>query len=736
MIIKVQCPCGSRFEFEVEPVGGRMPMAIACPTCGADATELANAVIQQKIGSPPVPVPVPVPAPASGLRIARSHVPAPVAVPVAQAAPASSESAPESAAQLCPKHKTETAVETCCVCGKAICLKCMEQFGYVCSVYCRQQATAKRIYVPVYAQQKSVIAGRTSVMGKRIAIAVSMLVVVVLGVWFWYAWFARNPKIVYSLPIPKPDPTSVKANFSRPEEYYQLIGPGQLLAVKNKQLSLFDVVEGRQIWAAPLRSEAEQTASKAARGTDAADDVYFEMPRIVVTTNDVWAAFSDQLARFDRQTGSRKEAAIKDKILHLSINADSILVVAGTRGVHETLSKIRLPVGDVQTEDLVTAPPPKTPVVSSGKPADKAVATKAKPDKSNLMVSKVPVGQLKTLATQASAPDAPETDAGFADYSDYGPPPYIVAGPNVVEFKTKVLEHKTVSHEAMKPKGKSVLDNANLTASQGLDVAQEMMNDSRREMTGGVEVEDVSRYEVTIHRRLEKDIPDWTGEVTGVPQFFPLKTVDVVTAGQAVYVFDKRNKKLWDGKLTFSVARRSAEDHPPCLETKDALYFADLGILTRYDLATGNVRWRYNSVGISHIESDEHGGIYLVTTTAGPEQIKYSQQVNIHDKIHSLILKLDADTSKVLWREESIGDDVVLSGGFVYSTKMSSAYAVLDLEQGAIAHYNLNLLDPSNGRVIWNIHRANRQVMRTDLQKNWIMVHFDDEVLVWKFFSL
>ena len=27
------------------------------------------------------------------------------------------------------------------------------------------------------------------------------------------------------------------------------------------------------------------------------------------------------------------------------------------------------------------------------------------------------------------------------------------------------------------------------------------------------------------------DAPDWTGEVSGVPQFYPLKTVDVLAAG-------------------------------------------------------------------------------------------------------------------------------------------------------------------------------------------------------------
>ena len=52
--IKIQCGCGQRYAFEVEPVGGRMPAAIACPACGANGTVAANAVIAQSISAQPV----------------------------------------------------------------------------------------------------------------------------------------------------------------------------------------------------------------------------------------------------------------------------------------------------------------------------------------------------------------------------------------------------------------------------------------------------------------------------------------------------------------------------------------------------------------------------------------------------------------------------------------------------------------------------------------------------------
>ena len=47
MEIKIQCDCGQRFKFDVEPVNGRMPFVVNCPTCGADGTEKANEVLRQ-----------------------------------------------------------------------------------------------------------------------------------------------------------------------------------------------------------------------------------------------------------------------------------------------------------------------------------------------------------------------------------------------------------------------------------------------------------------------------------------------------------------------------------------------------------------------------------------------------------------------------------------------------------------------------------------------------------------
>src|SRR6266404_929293 len=78
MEIKIQCGCGTKYKFDVEPVNGRMPTRVQCPSCSADGTTDANQILAQKLPyapRPPVvllePSTVSV-APGPGLRIAGS----------------------------------------------------------------------------------------------------------------------------------------------------------------------------------------------------------------------------------------------------------------------------------------------------------------------------------------------------------------------------------------------------------------------------------------------------------------------------------------------------------------------------------------------------------------------------------------------------------------------------------------------------------------------------------------
>lgn len=109
MEIKIECPCGTKFKFDVEPVNGRMPVGIGCPSCRLDATSTANALIAQQLGiAAPVPVPPPMPVaapapvsappPAPGLRIAGARLATPAPAPAATQPPLES-AAPQYAQQ-------------------------------------------------------------------------------------------------------------------------------------------------------------------------------------------------------------------------------------------------------------------------------------------------------------------------------------------------------------------------------------------------------------------------------------------------------------------------------------------------------------------------------------------------------------------------------------------------------------------------------------------------------------
>src|SRR6267143_992961 len=87
MEIRILCPCGMKFKFDVEPVNGRMPAPVTCPACGADATDQANTFLRSTLAPPPAvaaPAPVaPAPAPAPG-----AATPVRVVLPPPSAGPA------------------------------------------------------------------------------------------------------------------------------------------------------------------------------------------------------------------------------------------------------------------------------------------------------------------------------------------------------------------------------------------------------------------------------------------------------------------------------------------------------------------------------------------------------------------------------------------------------------------------------------------------------------------------
>lgn len=76
----MQCDCGQKFKFDVEPVNGAMPFTVNCPACGVDQTHSANALLAT-VAAPPVAIAAGV---SPRLQLNRQ---APVAAPVVAQAP-------------------------------------------------------------------------------------------------------------------------------------------------------------------------------------------------------------------------------------------------------------------------------------------------------------------------------------------------------------------------------------------------------------------------------------------------------------------------------------------------------------------------------------------------------------------------------------------------------------------------------------------------------------------------
>ena len=700
MEVKVQCECGTRFAFDVEPVNGRMPLRINCPECGADRTDFANEVIRQQFGAAAIPIIIaPAPMPISQ--------PMRVAMP-ASAAPAAAPAVAAAAALFCLRHPKNPATETCRVCGKPICDECLEQFGYVCSTYCRERAEQTGMDLPVYGKQRAVIEARVAWVGALIWRAGVFLAAVLAGAWIWYTFFGSQPRVIYSEKLPHGD----RARF------YQFLVPNQLLSIKANEMSLFDMRQQRRIWSVPLNVGSPLPGMSNFLVTNTEQEIgLFLRAHVLATTNDLWVLFPGRLAQYDRRSGnSKQEIPLKPPYFGLATNDNGITVISSSESSQPVITRIKFADGSVQTEPIESAR--ISPSGLQPEPSPGALSTNSPNNKLEKLEK---LGKLASLALGKAAKPAAQTN-----WDDK----FMADGDGVVQMKVDLIEHRTITRQAMKQQKKSLVD-SDLTAGQSMEAVEREMNELRREQTGGVAEEDVSRYQVTLRRLPAGIIPDWTGEAIGPPSFYPLNTVGVLVSGKTIQVFDKNNQKLWEANLTYSVTNHY---NPPCIEADHTLYVFDQGMLTRFAAATGQVRWRLTSVGISQVQPDGKGHLYVTSTTASPDAIQFSQQVNLSSKANPVILKVDATTGEVLWRNEGIGANCFLSGKFIYAAR-AAENPMMTPGEDPVLYFDLYRLSPSDGHAIWDYSQS-RHPVQIEVQENEILLHFRGELQVLKFLSL
>ena len=693
------------------------------------------------------------------------------------------------------------------VCQKPICPQCMAVFGWVCSPLCKNKAESQGIAIPEYEGLKSVTERKEWRRIGRNAGAIVGGVLLVLGVWFWYAWIGSTPKTYFSAKLP--EPASSGQLYAAPQNQFIILHGGTL--------ARFDAKAKREVWSVQLidkRKIADDAAASLkllttarreaiSNGADADD---FELPtleevtkdmmnsaggslKLHVAGNNIWVESPQKLVHYDWETGKAgKEVTFDEDSDDLSRRGNEFLVMAqGETG--SEITRIDLLTGETRTEKVTQ---PTALLTASGNAGQNSrapsntVARAKMPTNllaragvsSNLLAraglrpgardvdpaaiarqyQNMPVEyRLALPATLAAAANQQRLRAamndmdpgvaadlfGGADAPDGDDLRLIPTRDGYLEFGSRLIERRTVARKVMKAAPtKSALDGP-INQAATAAVANEILNDMTRDAFGDTVTEDESRYQATLRR---PGAPDWTGEVIGRPGLIPLDTVDLVTGRKSIIVLDKHNKKLWESKLTSDVFEggvfqgEGAFGAGPAVERGDTLYVFDAAVLTAFELATGNARWRLPSVGITGLFFDDKGMIYVNTTTASPDTVRYSRQIDVTQKTRLMVIKVDPKTGKTFWRAENDGLVTYVSGKYIYTVESSPGEDIDGLGGVKVGtrippHIRIKRLKPSTGDILWE-HYEMRAPLDYHFDQNEIQLLFRKELEVLRFFTL
>jgi hypothetical protein len=771
--MKLQCSCGAKYAFDATPEMLQNPVKFVCPACGLDASAFVNELIRQEFGGQYTPPPPPPAAPAPVARLHISHEAPPAAPAAAAPAPAVSK--------FCAKHR-ERATEQCAVCHKPICPKCLELFGYFCSPLCKGKAEAEQMDVPVYAGRKDLVEAQFWQKSGRIFGAILALIVLFIGLWTWYAWFGSVPHKYFA------------ARFADDDRAYhgstKLVGKDQLVFLHGGTLARYSLKTGKPVWSQELISKQDIEAAVKAEMDEEARMAgehaggYFHRSSesdirrgvvqglqselaLHVSGQNIWVQKENKLTHYNWNSGSvERSVALPENEGELVEAGDELQIIGA-----QTVAHVSLASGEARVEKF--GPNGAVPVVlaqnDAGGDLNSAGSGPLDPQKVEAQAQNMKLqGRVALPALLANAQHEKQLEAALNDdiknpgakkKNPLAPPAdaelfQLVPGEGgFAEFSERLLEERIVERSAMKgpPKGKSILDSGNVNAMNEMDAVNEQLNEMQRNSGGDKVQEDQSRYQVTVRLPDAGAASDFKAEVVGQPQLFVLKTVNVIAAGKGLIVLDKSNKKLWEATLTYPVSRgggffrgeKSNFGDGPCVERGDTLYVFDQAVLTDFELASGNARWRLPSVGVVGLFFDDAGSLYVNTTTGNPDDIKYSRQIDITRKTEAIVLKVDAKTGKTLWSVKPGGYVSYLSGKFIYVVESFDPNPTdheMDNDMAASlmkpAYLRIARINPKNGRAMFEYYDRDRSPFYVHFNANTIELVFKREVQVLRFLAL
>jgi outer membrane protein assembly factor BamB len=757
--MKLECPCGAKYAFDATPEMLQHPVKFVCPACGLDASDFVNELIRQEFGGQLTPPPPPSPPPPAPSRLKISHDAAPAPQPP-----------PPPVSKFCARHR-ERATEKCAVCQKPICPKCMEMFGYFCSPLCKGKAEAQHLDVPVYAGQKNVVESRFWSQTGRVAGAMAGAIILFLGVWTWYAWFGSVPHPYFSLRFADDD----RGYFGGA----QLAGKDQIIFLHGGTLARYDLKTRKPVWSQELITD-QQLADlvKAENDEDArlnAGDGYknhrsgADIERsakqrlqaelsLRVSGGNIWVGNADSLTHYDWDSGKVLQQISLSPGSEV-VERDNEMQVFGA----QTVTHVNLATGEARVEPLGpggTNPAALVQADTGGRPGatgDNGGALDPKTIEAQAQNLNLP-GRIALPALLSNARHEQQLEDALKDDPAHPRPQgsksagaelsWLVPGPNdLAQLSIRLLAKHLVTRSAMKaPPKKSVLD-GNLTAAQSDDAANEILNGMQRDAGHDTVTEDQSLYQVTVHLPAASGAADWTAEVVGPPQLLVLKTVNVVVAGTNVIVLDKSNKKIWQAALTYPVTSggwlASPYGEGPCVEHGDTLYVFDQAVLTAFELSSGIARWRLPSVGVVGLFFDDQNNVYVNTTTGNPDDVKYSQQIDLNRRTEAAVYKIDPKTGRTVWNVKPGGFVSYLSGKFIYVVDdydpnptdqdvLSDSLAGLQKP----AYLRIARLRPSDGRVLWEYYDPlGRCPVSVSFDGNSIELIFKREVQVLRYLT-
>jgi hypothetical protein len=806
--MKVICDCGAKYGFDATPEMARNPIQFACPTCGVDLSARINDLVQEQFPTPAAPAvglaPAPEIAPPPGVAIeapAPTVEAAPVLVPMPSAPPqvrlshsGARAPAPEDVTddRFCTKHPQQRVTEKCRVCGKAICPLCMQLFGYVCSAHCKEKASLQGIKLPKYAAQRDEVQRQQ---WRKVGLVVKLaaaLVITVVGVWIWYAWFGSRPRPVFAVRFEEESAMSGTSAFCEGE---------QIVFIHGAKLARYDLKKKEQVWRVDLVDKKAITAEteadyKQMQEAAAQSESPFKMPSLGEMIKDsirwaearlelrvhgqnVWVSDGEKVRRYDWATGTMKQEVEFDGSLASGIlRGDELEFKELVSAARMNVTRFNLANGQLQKDEIGEALPPVAATTTNRTRTALASRTATQPRQptpqqlANAIASAPLAGRLAAPATisvarnQQQALDMmDEMDGEFSAARFSGNPAdedaYLMrprsrliptGGGNFVQLFSQMTEKNIITRSAAKaPPKKSALDGP-VNAAATMDIANELLNEMSRNAGADLVREDQSKYHVKVRVGGGRDVKDWEGDVVGEPALYPQASVNVLVAGKTLLVLDHQNQKKWESTLNYPLAGGGSflEDDAaeqrglgPVVERGETLYVYDQGVLSAFEIATGTARWRLPSVGITGMFFDDAGMIYLNTTTASPDKIKYSRQIDVTDRTGDVVLKLDPKSGKEIWKHSMGGSIAYLKGKYIYTLsytpprddddEFDENLAALGLESKP--YIRIRRISPKNGRVLWD-HYQPRGALDVQIHDNTFQLVLKKEVQVLRFLSL